>query len=101
VKLKDLLTQCEAGLFLDPEQIADEGHFITAMVYLPQWAKSAQEEIASGFYLQYGTLHGWGEYELSVWARVFEVTRQQWRYFIDVVEQAGGSVEISAEALDL
>lgn len=101
MKLKCLLDRCEAGLFLDPEETADQGKFLTAMVYLPQQSKWAQEEIASGFNLQYGTLHGWGEYELSVWALVFEVSLQQWRLFINVVEQAGGSVEISEEALDL
>jgi len=100
MKLKDLLDQCEAGLFIDPEQLTDDVKVVIAMVYLPQRAGSVQEEIASGFCLQYGTLHGWGEYELSVWARTDEIGVQQWRHFIALVEQAGGSVETGEEIPD-
>ncbi|HSW36279.1 MAG TPA: hypothetical protein VLH18_06730, partial [Candidatus Limnocylindrales bacterium] len=69
-------------------------------VYLPQRAENSREEFADGFHIQYGTLHGWGEYEISVWACTQEINALEWRRFIQAVEQAGGSIDMDEKALE-
>lgn len=106
MKMSELLARCEEGQFLDPDDVFDESagdrgiNIVTAMVFLPQRAAGSLEEIADSFHIQYGTLHGWGEYEMSVWARAGQVGRAGWRQFIEVVERVGGSIEIDEEELE-